>query len=852
MEKQNNKGFLLAESLIVATFVISVLIFLFVQFKNLAGDFDKSFKYNTVENLYALDNIKTYLQENSNKEHTLATLLSEQNKPYISIYNKNENNCLSINDSEKYLRGTGYCAELMEQQNIKNVIFTYSEIGGENGLKSYLRNNLSSDGISENMKNFILKVNDLKGIKKTFRLIAQFNDGSFATFNVGDENWDSSKYNDPNYVNPLYDESATDSSCFETENVTGGIKISNYLKNNPNCPAHVTIPSQINGNKVIAIGGEAFKGKSIDSVTMPNGLKYIENNAFKSNNINLLSIPASVIKIGEGAFQSNSISGTLFITDNVSSIGNSAFQDNGIETLKIGEALSVIGDSAFQDNQISKIHFNNHINSIGNNAFAGNQLTNNSTNGNRFTLPSSLITIGTYAFSNNQISKVVVPASVKTIGNNAFSMGNVSWQSITIEGTNTNRFNGTWLKIGWPLSLLNGKFEFQTDGVYNIPDDGYYLIELWGANGSKAIKDDDTPLGEGGKGAYTSGIAYFEKDSILNFHVGGKGATAHSNQITQGGHNGGGNGSIGQDDGAVGETLRSAAGAGGGATDVRFGGDDLKNRIMVAGGGGGGSYNNQGGAGGALWGGYPQGITNQSTVGKQTTGFSKGNGKNGNGVGYGYGVAGGGGGYYGGKALTTGANNAGGGGSSFVSGYAGVNAVNSSNNHTDNTIHFSGIYFQDVEMYSGNQTNIPAGNSDGSGMARITYIGNEKTKTSNLLKGVKYIRDCINTSSDNHWLEIQAIDNGINVAKGKISSEHLATNGQIDIVSDHFTSSDNCIEINLGNEYNLKEVAIWHYFEPNTNYNNHQLSVKGIATPYRKIASLTNPSSETINGFRVK
>jgi len=85
MSRDNQKGFLLAESLIVATFVLSLLIFLFVQFKNLSTSYDSGFKYNSVEGLYALDNVKTYLKENASDDKKISSSLAAQSKPYLTI-----------------------------------------------------------------------------------------------------------------------------------------------------------------------------------------------------------------------------------------------------------------------------------------------------------------------------------------------------------------------------------------------------------------------------------------------------------------------------------------------------------------------------------------------------------------------------------------------------------------------------------------------------------------------------------------------------------------------------------------------------------------------------------------------
>ena len=43
--KKRNKGFILLETLVVSTFIITLLIYLYVQFSNLKKSYDISFRY---------------------------------------------------------------------------------------------------------------------------------------------------------------------------------------------------------------------------------------------------------------------------------------------------------------------------------------------------------------------------------------------------------------------------------------------------------------------------------------------------------------------------------------------------------------------------------------------------------------------------------------------------------------------------------------------------------------------------------------------------------------------------------------------------------------------------------------
>lgn len=172
---------------------------------------------------------------------------------------------------------------------------------------------------------------------------------------------------------------------------------------------------------------------------------------------------------------------------------------------------------------------------------------------------------------------------------------------------------------------------------------GKYRIECWGATGGNATgisqasgTSGQRATGKGGKGGYTSGETYLQKGEKLYVYVGGKGANAIAYRDSIGGYNGGGLGTWDNTD-------DEAAGAGGGATDIRLVAgewnnfESLKSRIMVAGGGAGASWKTDGGAGGG-W----EGLTNRqySLPGTQISGYKFGVGQDGYGRGSSDGVGG--------------------------------------------------------------------------------------------------------------------------------------------------------------------------------------------------------------------
>jgi len=408
---------------------------------------------------------------------------------------------------------------------------------------------------------------------------------------------------------------------------------------------------------------------------------------------------------------------------------------------------------------------------------------------------------------------------------------------------------------------------------YIVPNDGYYEIELWGASGGHV-----NATSTGGLGGYSKGTAYFNKDEKIYVYIGGYG----ENNVTItniGGYNGGG---------FSGNNSGANSMGGGGATDIRYFGSyipteeelkwnstlGLNSRIMVAGGGGGSASGSttKGGAGGGLIGG--SGTSSNSTYNTSTylptggtqiaTGNSYNKAKSGSfGQSFLYysdGWGGGGGsGYYGGS---NGHGTTGSGGSSFISGYAGVNAILESTDeanprtHSGNTIHYSGKYFLNGEMLPGT--------NDGNGKAQITYIGEKPERVNTNLDNVRYIKDCVNgynATTGNHWVELQAIKDGINLAKGIIPTGTVVQNDTYpysritdgDITSTVYAASNStgtqCITIDLTEPYNLDEIAVWHYYVDGRTYKDNILSVSEDEINWIDI--IKDTSNETNLGKRV-
>lgn len=118
---------------------------------------------------------------------------------------------------------------------------------------------------------------------------------------------------------------------------------------------------------------------------------------------------------------------------------------------------------------------------------------------------------------------------------------------------------------------------------------GQYKFECWGAQGGSY-----SSTYVGGNGGYAVGTYTTESEITIYLYSGGQG-TSISSGVTggAGGFNGGGAGGNGSTNNS---TKDFGGSGGGGASDIRIGGIELTNRIIVAGGGGGasgpGSYSN--------------------------------------------------------------------------------------------------------------------------------------------------------------------------------------------------------------------------------------------------------------------
>ena len=158
MKKINDLGFMLAETLVVTTFVAGVLIYLFIQLTTLSENYNTSYKYNTVENLYSLKNIRDYIMSD--------------NIAIDAINNGVNDNYIDITDCNIFLH-EDYCLKLFELENIESIYIS------KNDFDKQIFSNIETD-----FNNFVNKIN-AEGTEK-YRILAKFNNSTYATIRFGE------------------------------------------------------------------------------------------------------------------------------------------------------------------------------------------------------------------------------------------------------------------------------------------------------------------------------------------------------------------------------------------------------------------------------------------------------------------------------------------------------------------------------------------------------------------------------------------------------------------------------------------------------------------------------------------
>ena len=264
-------------------------------------------------------------------------------------------------------------------------------------------------------------------------------EGAFSNIKTLTEfNSDKSIYN----VNSLFDSSGA---------ADVGIKFNGApISNVGNGTFKNTKLNSFDFSKVITIGNNAFEdAKSVKDINLIlNTVTSIGDNAFKNVDLKSIKLGSKLKSIGVSAFEisvpnMNTELNTLSIPSSVISMGNSVFKNRKITNLKFESSSSLkrISDSAFSGcNITSALNIPSSVNSIGNNAFSNNSLES-------VELGSMLNSVGQSAFENNtSLVSVTIPSTVNSIGSSALKDCN-KIDSVRVQSNLFKDSEKTWCDV---------------------------------------------------------------------------------------------------------------------------------------------------------------------------------------------------------------------------------------------------------------------------------------------------------------------------------------------------------------------------------------------------------------------
>lgn len=182
--KKDNQGFMLVEALVMSIVIIGVLVFMFIQFRNISRGYDTSFSYDTVPAMYYTNELKEWIITNGylyDLEYDLGTedylhvvkYIEEDNEyAFFAMYIEEDDVYEELYDHNSQLES------LVDAAEIKNVVIADEGLTGLKGVYN--------SEFSEKFNDYInyVKVN---GEVNKYRIVVEFFDGTFASLRLGGE-----------------------------------------------------------------------------------------------------------------------------------------------------------------------------------------------------------------------------------------------------------------------------------------------------------------------------------------------------------------------------------------------------------------------------------------------------------------------------------------------------------------------------------------------------------------------------------------------------------------------------------------------------------------------------------------
>lgn len=159
MTKLDNKGFFLAETIVVIGIVATVLVVFYSQISTFYNNYERNAKYNTVESIHAAHNIEIYIKQ-SNTATFLNSFVSA-NTPLYDITNYT-------------FDATGYYSTLVSDLDIKTIYFTPYNIND-------VITNYANYDVNASFLDFLKTQHVSDDKTNTYRVIVIMNNGNYSS-----------------------------------------------------------------------------------------------------------------------------------------------------------------------------------------------------------------------------------------------------------------------------------------------------------------------------------------------------------------------------------------------------------------------------------------------------------------------------------------------------------------------------------------------------------------------------------------------------------------------------------------------------------------------------------------------
>lgn len=158
----------------------------------------------------------------------------------------------------------------------------------------------------------------------------------------------------------------------------------------------------------------------LEEVTIPDGVKFIQNNAFDwCSALTKVIIPESVIGIGNSAFAEASNLPSVTLPSKLEILGPNAFSDSGLTSVTVPGSVKWVGYNVFRGSpKLTSVTFEDGITEI------GGAICAECENLTTISLPSTLKRIGVDAFRNcPKLDPLTLPPGLITLGDCALASG---------------------------------------------------------------------------------------------------------------------------------------------------------------------------------------------------------------------------------------------------------------------------------------------------------------------------------------------------------------------------------------------------------------------------------------------